>query len=242
MPEQIAPYTTAGDWDKQANGQSSSDFWRTTAWIKRGSIAFCPLGLFLIEMLVRFGKQFFDALAAAVVDGYADTRGEVRGFVVVSHDFSDAVGDATRFVFAGFRQNEGKFIAAVSRGSVNGAAVNPEDVGESADGAAADEMAVIIIDCFQAIEIEEQDGKRTAGAVGAFRLVFQNVEETAVVGETGEGIADGKMVDLFKEPRVVKKSPSERDGVAQHHKRLGKNEGSVQQARGLSDGELRGNV
>jgi len=34
-------------------------------------------------------------------------------------------------------------------------------------------------------------------------------------------------VDLFEEPRVIEKSATQRDSIAQHHKRLGENEGSV---------------
>jgi len=79
--------------------------------------------------------------------------------------------------FFGFRENEGEFVAAVPRGGIDSAAMNAENVGEAADGAAADEMAVGIVNGFQAIEVEKQHGEGPAGALGALRLVFKNIEE-----------------------------------------------------------------
>src|SRR5260370_7368822 len=106
----------------------------------------------------------------------------------------------------GFGEERRQCVACVAGRGGDGGEMKPKDIGGAEDGAAADQMAVAVINCLQAVEIEEQDGERTAGAVGAFRLVFQNVEESAVVGETGEGIADRTMVDLLEEPGVLKKS------------------------------------
>jgi len=108
-----------------------------------------------------------------------------------------------RFVFLGFRENESEFVAAISRSGINGAAVNAENIGEAADGAAADEMAIAIVYFFQLIEIKKQHGEGPAGAIGALRLVFKDIEQAAVVGKAGKRIADGKMANLFEEPRVI---------------------------------------
>src|SRR5713226_8842222 len=195
--------------------------------MERSRGALSSLCLFCVEILVRFREQFLDALAIAVVAGDADTRGEARRFIVVGHDFADAIGDAARFVFLGFRENQGEFVAAVSRGSVNCAAMNPENIGEAADGTAADKMAVTIVNRFQTIEVEKQHGEGPASAIGALRLVFKNIEQAAVVGKAGERIADGQMVDLFEEPRVSKKRATQRDNVAQDHESLGENKGTI---------------
>src|SRR5712692_5643526 len=212
---------------------SSSGFRRATARMGPSG-ALSPLGLFCVEILVRFREQFLDALATAAVDGNADTRGEAWRFIVVGHDFADAICDAARFVFLRLRENQGEFVAAVSRGGIDGAAVNAENIGEAADGAAADEMTVTIVDYLQAVEIKQQHREVPAGAIGALRLVLKNIEQAAVVGEAGERITDGQMVNLFEEPRVIEKCATQRDGIAQQHESLGENEWGVQQARGLS--------
>src|SRR5437660_479446 len=92
-------------------------------------------------------------------------------------------------------------------------------------------MAVAVVYFFQFIEVEKQHGEGPAVAIGALRLVFKNIEQAAVVGETGERVADGKMANLLEEPGVIEKRATQRDGVAQDHKRLGENEGSVEQER-----------
>src|SRR5205807_10486036 len=63
--------------------------------------------------------------------------------------------------------------------------VNAENVGEPADGAAADEMAKVIVYFFQAIEIKKQDGERPAVAIGAVGFGFQDIEQAAVVSKSG---------------------------------------------------------
>jgi hypothetical protein len=214
----------------------------TAARVDCGGMALGALGLFPVEILVSFRKQGFDTLAITAIDGDADAGGEPRRFIIVSHDFTDAVGHAVRFGLLRFRKNEGEFVATIARGGIDGAAVNAENIREAADGAAADEMAVAVVDNFQAIEVEKQDSKRAAGAVGALGFVFEDVEETAVVGEAGERVADGHVANALEEAGVLEKRAAESDGVAHDHEALGENEGSVHQPRRLRGGKLSGDV
>src|SRR5690349_23863476 len=127
-------------------------------------------------MAVRFREQFFNALAVAAVRGNADARRKDWLFRVASKDFADAVGDTTRFVLLRFRKNQGEFVAAISRGGIDCTAVDAEDIGKTADGAAADKMAKVIVYFFQAIEIKKQDGERPAVAIGAVGFGFEDIE------------------------------------------------------------------
>jgi len=70
--------------------------------IGRGG-AFCPFGLFCVQILIRFGEQFLDSFAIAAVSGYADTRGERRLLRVVGENFADTIRNAMRIVFSRFR-------------------------------------------------------------------------------------------------------------------------------------------
>src|SRR6267143_5940682 len=152
----------------------------------RGNGASSPPSLFCVQVLVCFRKQFFNTLTVAPADGYADARGERRLFIIVGENFADAIRDTACFVFLRFRENQGEFVPAVSRGGIDGAAVNTENIGKAADGAAADEMAVAIVDFFQFIEVEKEHGERSAGAVGTLRFTFQDVEQVPVVSKAGE--------------------------------------------------------
>src|SRR5260221_8802458 len=93
------------------------------AGIGRGG-ALSPLCFFCVQILVRFRKQFFDAFAIAAVGGNADTRGERRLFGVVGENFADTIRDTMRIVFCRFRENQGEFVAAVSRGGIDSAAID----------------------------------------------------------------------------------------------------------------------
>jgi hypothetical protein len=64
-------------------------------------------------------------------------------------------------------------------------------------------VAVGVVDFLQAVEVEEQDCEGTAVAIGTLGFAFEDVEETAVVGQAGERVADGQVLDLFEEAGVV---------------------------------------
>src|SRR5438876_8877398 len=90
------------------------------------------------------------------------------------------------FVFLRFWKDQCKLVSAVARRGVNGAAVNAQNIGDTADGAAAYKMAVTVVNGLQTIEVQKQHGKRTAGTVGALGFVFQNVEQTRSEEHTSE--------------------------------------------------------
>jgi len=163
-------------------------------------------------------------------------------FVIIGENFADAIGNTMGVVLFRFRENEGEFIAAVARGGINGAAMNAEDIGKAADGAAANEVAIAIVDSLQAIEVEKQHGEGPAGAIGALCFILEDIEQSAVIGQASEWVANGQMVDLLEQASVVEKSATESDGVAQHHEGLGKDERSVEKAGGLRGRELGGDI
>src|SRR5437899_9904523 len=64
------------------------------------------------------------------------------------------------FVFLRFWKDQCKLVSAVARRGVNGAAVNAQNIGDTADGAAAYKMAVTVVNGLQTIEVQKQHGKR----------------------------------------------------------------------------------
>jgi len=193
-------------------------------------------------MFVGFGEEPLDAFAFAAIDGNADARRKRRLLLVLRHDGVNALHDALGFFLFCFRQHKSKFIAAVPRGGINGAAIDAKCVGNAANCAATDEVAVAIVNFFQAVEIEQEKREGAAGAVGALGFVFEDVKQAAIVGEAGERIADGEMADLFEEARVVEKRAAESNGVSHDAQTLRKNEWRVQQACGLRGRELTGKI
>ena len=207
-----------------------------------GDAALYAAGFFRVEILVCFGKKLLDPLAIPAVNRDADAGRETGLLLVLGHDDANAIGDVLGFRVLRLWQYESELIAAIARGGVNRAAVNAQDGRQAAKSAAADQVAEAVVDFFQAVEIEEQNGEGPAGAVGALGFIFEDVEEAAVIGEPGERVADSEMADLFKEPRVIEKRPAERDGVTADSKDLGEHKRRVEKALRLARGELGGEV
>ena len=124
-----------------------------------GDTALYAPGFFRIEILIRLRKEFFDSLAITTVNRNADAGGELGLLLVFGHDYTDAIRDVLRFFVLRLRQNESELITAITGGGVDGATMNAQDGRETAKGAAANEMAKAIVNFFQAVEIEEQDGE-----------------------------------------------------------------------------------
>src|SRR5712664_1730024 len=103
---------------------------------------------------------------------------------------------------------------------------------------AANQVAVRVIDFLQAIEIEEQDGERPAITIGALGFRFQDVEQSAVVRQTGERVADGQVANLLEKARIVQQGTAEGYGVTSDRERLRENEWGIEHSLGLRGGEL----
>ena len=116
--------------------------------MERGNAAFDAPGFFSVEILVCFGKKIFDPLAIPAVNRNADARRDRRFFLVLRHDDADTICDALRLRVQRLRQNKSELIAAVARGGIDGPAMNAQDGGEAAEGAATDEVTEAIVDFF----------------------------------------------------------------------------------------------
>src|SRR5579863_6516961 len=120
--------------------------------------------------------------------------------------------------------------------------MDAQNGGHAAERTASNQMAEVIVNLFQAVEIEQKDSERSAGAVGAFRFIFEDVEQAAIIGEPGERIADGEMADLLEEARVIKKRAAKRESVTANCEDLREHEGCIEKTLGLARCELSGEV
>jgi hypothetical protein len=77
---------------------------------------------------------------------------------------------------------ESKLIAAVAHGEVGGTAVLVHDGGEALKGAISRQGAVKIVDAFQAVEVQQENGESVMAALGAVHFLYEAVHEFAVVG------------------------------------------------------------
>ncbi len=127
----------------------------------RGEARF-TLRLFCVELLISVVNQALDAFAITSIDGNSNACGQGRQFFVLRHNRVNALSDAVGFFLLSFGKNEGKFVAAVTGGEVNRAAIHTESVRNAADSPTADQMAVGIVDFLEAIKVEQEKGERCA--------------------------------------------------------------------------------
>src|SRR5439155_13544691 len=101
------------------------------------------------------------------INADANTGGKRRLLWIHFHDVANAPGRTFGFRFLRFRQNESKFVSAVACCGVNRTAVNAEDIGNAAQRAASNKMAVRVVDFFEAVEIKKKDREWSIAAIGA---------------------------------------------------------------------------
>src|SRR6266446_4258717 len=140
-------------------------------------------GFFAIEDMVGGGEELIDGLAITRVDCYSGTYGD--------ESLVNAIGNPQSGRGFRFGKHEHEFVPPVTRSSVNGAAMNAKNISQAADGFASHQMAVGVIDLFQAVQIEEYDGKRARGAFVPLDFGVEGIEKPPVVGEPRERIGDG---------------------------------------------------
>ena len=93
-------------------------------------------------------------MAVGGVDGDPSAGGE-RGILAVSTKaVGDALGDEECGFGAGFRENNDKFVSAVTGDEINLARMETKNVGEAAKSAAADQVAVPVVNFLQMIKVQ----------------------------------------------------------------------------------------
>ena len=145
-------------------------------------------------------------------------------------------------VRAGFRKHESKFVAAITRGGIDGARMAAKNLRKANDGAASGEMAVVIVDGLETIHIQKHDAERTLRAARTVQFRFQHADEPAIVGEAGERIADGHRANLVKEARLIEQRAGKHDDVTGGLAHLRKEERAIEEMARKGRGDVANHV
>ncbi len=105
--------------------------------MKCGDAALCAPGLFRIQIKICLREKRFNSFSTSTVDRNADTCREPRFFVVLNHNFTDAVCDVMRLGFVRLWQHQSELIATIARRGIDGPAMNTQDRRQPTKGAAA---------------------------------------------------------------------------------------------------------
>src|SRR6202171_561159 len=111
-------------------------------------------------------------------------------------------GHLERFRLPHARQHDVELLAAIPRHQVDLADVAPQRERHAAQHAVAEDVAVLIIDLLEEIEIDHQQRKRVAEAHRARELLLQPQEELPPVRDPRTRIGERKLQRLLVEPRI----------------------------------------
>src|SRR5207302_8347480 len=144
-----------------------------------------------VEGAVGGGEKLFRRVTVFWESGNAGADRQSGSFGFRSQALANPRDDARRDVLAGFRKNQREFIAAVTRGRVDGARVAAKNFSDAHQRAAAGQVSVLIVDELQPVRVEEQHAEGALRAARAVQFGFQHADETAIIREARKGIADG---------------------------------------------------
>src|SRR5215467_3043837 len=170
--------------------------------------------LHAVKSAVGGSQQLFGRVAVFWKRRRAGACGKCRRFRFASHFFVDAADDAAGDVRPRFREDDGEFVAAVTRRCVNGAAVIAENLSQAHQRPAAREVPVAVVDLFEAVHVEKDHAEGSLRAARTIEFRFDDAQQTAIVGKAGERVADGERPHLIKEPGLIEQRAEEHDQVA----------------------------
>ncbi len=115
---------------------------------------------------------------------------------VVAYGFEQGVGELGGFGLADTGQENEELFSAVPDGHAAGTGEIAEQRCEDLEGAVACIMAQAVIELLEVVDVDQKDGERKAGGVGAGELGGVAFVERAAVEEAGKGIGGGQVLKL----------------------------------------------
>src|SRR5437667_2972207 len=112
-------------------------------------------------------------------------------------------GELAGVLHVGFGHEDDELVAAVASDDIGAAAVLLEDVADALEDEVAFEVAVEIVDEFEAVEIHEDKREGAAGAGGALPLGGEPFHEEAMRFDAGEAVGDGLLLSLLEGQSIM---------------------------------------
>src|SRR6266542_5989085 len=109
----------------------------------------------------------------------------------------DAVENVLGFLFGAIGQEQGKLVAAQPREEVRGANAAVDVAHQFAQSLIAGEMAELVVEPFEVVEIEISERQRLPGSQRAFDGLADVFVKGASIGGAGQRIGAGEL--LFQE-------------------------------------------
>src|SRR5262249_21952488 len=107
------------------------------------------------------------------------------------------LGDGDSAVEVRLRQDNDEFLAAVTGEQLLLAHARLDAGRQLAEHEIAAEVAHLVVDRLEAVEVEHDDGQRPAVALRARQLPVEELQQITLVVDLGQSVDDGEAVDLL---------------------------------------------
>src|SRR5579863_7346734 len=140
--------------------------------------------LHCVKGLVCSVKNGGDGVGILRASGNADADRQFWRLGIEGEEFTDAAGDQSRGSLVGFGQDHGEFVTALASGGIDRAATILQDASEATEHAVSGEMTGLVVDGFEAVEVQQEQGEIAAGALGAADFGVEHLKKAAMIGQT----------------------------------------------------------
>lgn len=102
-------------------------------------------GFIAVESAVGSDEEFVEGCSIEGIHGDAGADGERRIFALVAQAIGNALRDEERGLGSGFGKDEDELISAIAGSKIDFAGMQAKNIGEAAEGAAANQMSASVI-------------------------------------------------------------------------------------------------
>src|SRR5690349_16204525 len=122
---------------------------------------------------------------------------------------AELAGELAGVLHRGFWHENDEFVAAVARDDVGAAAIRFENLANALENQVAFEVAIEIIDEFEAIQVHKHQREGAAGARGTFPFGRKSFHEEAMRLDARESVGDGLLLSFLERERIVERAGDE---------------------------------
>src|SRR5690606_24675850 len=166
-----------------------------------GADAVAAGALGLVELFVGAGDEGGGGVVG-LDGGAAEADGDADGFAledeaVLGDLFAEGLREGDGAFELGLREHDRELFAAVAGEDFVAADALLDDLGELAQDVVAREVAALVVDALEEVDVEHDEAEGAGVAARPDELALEGLEQVALVVDLGETIDDGHPVDFF---------------------------------------------
>src|SRR5581483_5910289 len=128
----------------------------------------------------------------------------------------EAAEEPLRVLERRLREDHRELVAADAARDVGAADDRAQALGDLAEDGVAAQMADLLVDRFEVVQVEEDQGEPSVVTVGALHLLGERLVEVAAVVQDRQRVAYRQLVELPELPRVLDRPPGVGGELFQH--------------------------